>query len=199
MPRATPYNRDAALDAAMTLFWEKGFHATSLKDLEAALSMKPGSIYAAFDSKENLYLLALERYFDKSRKTVRAQFARAADPLAAMADHFRSFAQQRWEDVGCCACMLTRSLVDTNATDPVLAQATRQYLADMETEFAAVFLRADEMGLLPVGIDPRRLARRYQANLSALRLARMQGMPEQDFTDLAEDMAVEVEQLKLNT
>lgn len=55
MTRAAPYDRETALDAAMALFWDKGFHATSLKDLEAALAMKPGSIYAAFVSKENLY------------------------------------------------------------------------------------------------------------------------------------------------
>ncbi|MDX1730552.1 MAG: helix-turn-helix domain-containing protein, partial [Aurantimonas coralicida] len=49
-PNARPYDRDAALDAALRLFWAKGYHATSLKDLEAALTMKPGSIYAAFQS-----------------------------------------------------------------------------------------------------------------------------------------------------
>ncbi|WP_424942314.1 TetR/AcrR family transcriptional regulator [Aliiroseovarius crassostreae] len=199
MARAAPYDRDTALDAAMALFWEKGFHATSLKDLEAALAMKPGSIYAAFDSKENLYLLALERYFDKSRQGVRAQLARATDPLAALADHLRSLARLTPGDLGCGACMLTRSLVDTNATDPALATTTRRYLADMEAEFAAVFARARDLGLLPATADVRRLARRYQANLSALRLALMQGMAPQELTDLAEDMATEIENLKSNT
>ncbi|MGV8985829.1 MAG: TetR/AcrR family transcriptional regulator [Cypionkella sp.] len=61
MTRAAPYDRDTALNAAVSLFWNKGFHATSLKDLETTLHMNPGSIYAAFSSKENLYLLALER------------------------------------------------------------------------------------------------------------------------------------------
>ena len=58
MARAAPYDRDATLDAAMSLFWERGYHATSLKDLEAALSMKPGSIYAAFKSTSWPTLLA---------------------------------------------------------------------------------------------------------------------------------------------
>ena len=48
--------------------------------------MKPGSIYAAFSSKENLYLLALERYFARSRAGFRDQVARAALPLNALAD-----------------------------------------------------------------------------------------------------------------
>jgi len=61
MARAANYDRDVALAAALSVFWRKGYHATSLKDLETNLDMKPGSIYAAFESKENRYLLALER------------------------------------------------------------------------------------------------------------------------------------------
>ncbi|MEP3669912.1 MAG: TetR family transcriptional regulator, partial [Roseibium sp.] len=38
MKRAQPYDREKALDAAQDLFWRKGYHATSLKDLEAALT-----------------------------------------------------------------------------------------------------------------------------------------------------------------
>jgi AcrR family transcriptional regulator len=76
-PNARPYDRDAALDAALRLFWAKGYHATSLKDLEAALTMKPGSIYAAFQSKEALFLAALERYFLRNRAGLAARLAAA--------------------------------------------------------------------------------------------------------------------------
>ena len=48
--------------------------------------MKPGSIHAAFSSKENLYMLALERYFARSRAGFREQLERAASPLGALAE-----------------------------------------------------------------------------------------------------------------
>lgn len=82
MPRTAPYNRDHALDAAMTLFWRQGYHATSLKDLEQALAMKPGSIYAAFKSKENLFRLSLQRYFDKGGDRLAGYIDAAPTPLA---------------------------------------------------------------------------------------------------------------------
>ena len=62
MPRATLHNRQDSLERALHLFWQKGFHATSLKDLERTLDMRPGSIYAAFGSKDALFQEALERY-----------------------------------------------------------------------------------------------------------------------------------------
>ena len=62
MPRMAAYDRQDCLEKAVTLFWEKGFHATSLKDIEHALDMRPGSIYAAFGNKESLYSQALDLY-----------------------------------------------------------------------------------------------------------------------------------------
>ena len=72
MTRMPAYDRDAALEAAIRLFWAKGYHATSLKDLENALNMRPGSIYAAFKSKQALFLAAMERYFEKMQSGFRA-------------------------------------------------------------------------------------------------------------------------------
>lgn len=196
MSRATPYDRDVALDAAMALFWDKGFHATSLKDLEGALAMKPGSIYAAFTNKETLYLLALERYFETSRARFRDQIARATSPLGALANHFRSYAQLAQQDGARKACMLTKTLVDTASTDPAIAAITRDYLAKMQAEFSAAFGAAKLRGELAAAADANRLARRFQANVTALRLAFQQGISIGDFFELAEDMASEIEDLR---
>lgn len=196
MPRSAPYDRDVALDAALSVFWEKGFHATSLKDLEAALVMKPGSIYAAFSSKEKLYLLALERYFERSRAGFRNQIAQAPSPLAALADHFRSFARLAPNDETRRACMLTKTMVDTHTTDPAIAAATQHYLSAMQDEFAAAFAAAQKAGELADNTDPNRLARRFQANITALRLALHQGIAVENFAELAEDMATEIEQMQ---
>jgi AcrR family transcriptional regulator len=60
--RPRGFDRDAALEAAMLLFWRKGFAAASMNDLCDAMSIRSPSLYAAFGSKEALYLEAVERY-----------------------------------------------------------------------------------------------------------------------------------------
>jgi AcrR family transcriptional regulator len=60
--RPRGFDRDAALEAAMLLFWRKGFAAASMNDLCDAMSIRSPSLYAAFGSKEALYLEAIERY-----------------------------------------------------------------------------------------------------------------------------------------
>lgn len=196
MARATPYDRDQTLDAAMSLFWDKGYHATSLKDLEGALSMKPGSIYAAFQSKQNLYLLALEKYFTASRASFRKQAARAATPLQGLADNLRAYPQLSADNAARQACMLTKTMVDTRSTDTIISQQSRKYMGEMRAEIATVFTAAVACGELPSDANPERLARRYQANLTALRLEMHQGTDQAELLNLAEDMASEVEALR---
>lgn len=196
MSRAAPYDRDKTLDAAMSLFWDKGYHATSLKDLEVALTMKPGSIYAAFKSKENLYLLALERYFTNSRDFFRNQATQAESPLKSLADNLRAFSLMASDDAARQACMLTKTMVDTRSTDATLADQSRRYLLAMRAEIAKVFETAQVRGEISTQADPNRLARRYQANVTALRLELHQGTNQNELIELAEDMAGEVEALR---
>ena len=60
--RPREFDREAALAAAMLLFWRKGFAETSMNDLCEAMGIRSPSLYAAFGSKEALYLEAFEHY-----------------------------------------------------------------------------------------------------------------------------------------
>ena len=65
MPRPARHDRQQALDRAVDLFWERGYHATSMKHIEQALDMRPGSLYATFGSKEGLFSEVLNRYAEQ--------------------------------------------------------------------------------------------------------------------------------------
>jgi len=51
-----------ALERAMKLFWRQGYEGTSLSDLTRELGITRASLYAAFESKEALFLKALDLY-----------------------------------------------------------------------------------------------------------------------------------------
>lgn len=197
MKRARPYDRETALDAALNLFWKKGYHATSLKDLEAALSMKPGSIYAAFSSKEALYLATLERYFHQNRDGVRTMAETAESPLKELANLLRNIGKNRADDPSCRACMLVKTILDTTSADAAIADQSRVYLDEMRSEFAAVFDAAKSRGELPADADTDRLARRYQSDITALKIEAHRGTDQHGLAALAEDMARDLERLRV--
>jgi AcrR family transcriptional regulator len=71
--RPISFDKDAALEAAMLLFWERGYEGTSMADLTRAMGLSPSSIYAAFGDKHALFSLAVKRYMES-----RAQYATKA-------------------------------------------------------------------------------------------------------------------------
>ena len=87
--------------------------------------------------------------------------------------------------------MLMKTVVDTASTDPKIAAASQSYLDRMRAEFAESFEAARAAGELPSDADPMRLARRYQANISALRVELLRKTPQDDILKLAADMAQE--------
>jgi AcrR family transcriptional regulator len=60
--RPREFDSERALDAAMHVFWRKGYEGTSLADLTKAMKINRPSLYAAFGDKEELFRKVLARY-----------------------------------------------------------------------------------------------------------------------------------------
>jgi TetR/AcrR family transcriptional repressor of nem operon len=60
--RTKEFDPQAALGAAVRLFWRNGYTRTSTEDLVQELGIARASLYATFGSKRALYLAALDRY-----------------------------------------------------------------------------------------------------------------------------------------
>lgn len=74
MPRTKQFNEEEILNKAMELFWEKGFHATSIQDLVFHLGINRASLYDTFGGKEELFNKAFQRYRNLSGCTLTELF-----------------------------------------------------------------------------------------------------------------------------
>jgi AcrR family transcriptional regulator len=63
MGRHREFDVDQALDAALCVFWRKGYEGASYTDLTQATGVERPALYSAFGNKEALFMRALERYY----------------------------------------------------------------------------------------------------------------------------------------
>lgn len=61
MARPRKFDEHEVVEVAMSLFAQKGFNATSIDDLVEATGLLRGSLYKAFGSKLNIFLLGFEK------------------------------------------------------------------------------------------------------------------------------------------
>ncbi len=196
MARTAGFDRTEALEKARDLFWRKGYHATSLKDLESALDLKPGSIYAAFGSKEGLFSEALLTYAETSRMQSDEIMDKASSPLAGLAAYARSLGGVCDTDVPSRACMLMKTVLEFPEGSGEIRSAAERLLSSVEARFTERFAAARDAGEIGRGTDPQRLARRFQADVIGLRAYAQRNAPPDAIRDLAEDIATGVEALR---
>lgn len=168
MPRKPNYDRSDLIERARDLFWRHGWAGTSLKDLEAALQMKPGSFYAAFGSKDALYKLALERYATDGLERL-DHLVRTLGPLKSL-QHFPQLVIGN-DNAPAKACMLSKTLLELQTQKHPLAHDANLHLLKMERRFADLFAQAQDSGEIGGDHDPAVLARRYQSDLLGLRVS----------------------------
>lgn len=71
--RPREFDEEHALDAAIGVFWSKGYDLTSIADLADATGLGPSSLYNAFGCKEAIFEKAMERYVTKYGRAFREQ------------------------------------------------------------------------------------------------------------------------------
>ncbi|MEM5472988.1 TetR/AcrR family transcriptional regulator [Hoeflea sp. AS60] len=170
--RPRNFDVDAALDQAIVVFSERGYHAASISELTAAMGLTPGSIYKAFGDKKGVLLSAFDRY-----KTVRnrlrddavGQGASGRDKLKRLLDFYAAASSGPAGIEGCLIVGVTTELaaVDQEAADKVRrsiatndefvetlireGQADGSIRTDMDVGAAAAMIVCVQQGMRVVG------------------------------------------------
>ena len=153
MGRNRTFDIDEALGSALRTFWEHGFDATSMQDLCQAMNIQPGSVYATFGNKRDLFVTALSRYAETVSAEAVARVTEAPTGLQGLRDYFAHLidamvdGDRRW------GCLITNSLVEFATRDPDLADLLTNHLANLRAAFAEALTRAAADGDLRPGID----------------------------------------------
>lgn len=168
MARIKEFDVDRALDQAMDLFWSRGYTATSLSDLTAAMRISKSSFYATFGTKHDLFISTIDRYIETvtsqivdatkmdapARKIIRALFDRAVERMLKPESRR--------------GCYLNNCAIEVSHTDTDAAVTVANGLEIMESAFLELVKRGQREGGVGVQHDARSMARYLTATVNGI-------------------------------
>ncbi|GAB3168699.1 hypothetical protein GCM10027059_32000 [Myceligenerans halotolerans] len=139
MARTPAFERDAAVRAARSLFWEHGYEATSVPALEEATGLSRSSIYNTFGSKRGLFDVVVQSYLDEViRPRLRPLQAEVVAP-GAITEYLHGLGQAfaRVESLPAAnGCLLINTAGAPIAHDAQVAQVIDDYRAELRAAVA---------------------------------------------------------------
>ena len=134
--RPREFDIDVATRDAMEVFWQNGFHATSLPDLIEGMRLTRGSIYKAYEDKRSIYLAALDVYVEEKLERFESDLAKK-DKRAAIRDALRRAARASAGDHGQKGCLITAATLEMVPNDPEVEERVIAMYRGLERMVAA--------------------------------------------------------------
>ena len=181
MARLREFDEEKALDAAMHLFWEKGYSATSLSDLTAKMGIQRPSLYAAFGDKEGLFEAALRRYtkLHASKVRIKLQNRPVKEGIRTFFEELVEEEYKKETDKGCFCINTMVELASHNEKFEILTREHQMYLSVLFQELIDEGVRNGEF---TNNLNSKALAQMLVTSLVGLTVM-IKSRPERSFVD----------------
>lgn len=154
MARPREFNETDVVRLVSRTFWQKGYQATSMRDIEDATGLTAGSIYKAYGSKRELFLLCLEQYL-KEESYLALLLAMFESPL----DESLRMIFDTIIDTACegserpAGCLITKLFAELLSVDACLGRGAISGLNEMQKTLRLRLMWAQENGDLDKRAD----------------------------------------------
>ncbi len=168
MARTIEFDRSEVLDKSVSIFWESGYCKTSISDLVEATSLKPGSIYAAFKSKEGLFIASLNHYGNKGAMLLRDIINKAETPLEGIKQFFMQILGEINDNNK--GCFLVNTILEVSPHELTIKNEVNKHLAVIESILFTALELALEKNELPNDASPKDLVKFLMINIWGIRV-----------------------------
>lgn len=161
-------NRALAVEKAMRLFWQNGYAATTMRDIQRCLDMRPGSVYAAFGGKDELYEKSLYLYSDMVLTKTCGKFDTAGNTLEGLIDSV-NYIICPGDDSPSHICFLVKSVTELEATSPHLTEIALKSLEQVRGELERQIGRVIQQEKITQDEDVKTLSVLLQSQIIGLK------------------------------
>lgn len=182
MVRKREFNTEEALDAAMHVFWLKGFEATSLTDLTTAMGIQRPSLYAAFGDKMELFEHVLRRYTNSHAAQIRAMLGHGESVREAFRAVFDWITSEKKKVNASHGCFCINTMVELAPHDQKFAVLTREHQMYLTVIFREALEKGQQNGELPGELNAVLVAQSLVVSMIGLTVLMKSG-PDRSFIE----------------
>ncbi|KAA2386098.1 TetR/AcrR family transcriptional regulator [Bacillus cereus] len=182
MARLREFDEEKALDAAMQLFWEKGYTATSLSDLTAKMEIQKPSLYSAFGDKEGLFEAALRRYTNLHAANIRTKLQNEQSVKEAIRTFFENMVEEEYKKEFSKGCFCINTMVELAPHNEKFEVLTREHQMYLTVVFQEFITKGIQSGELQSNLNAKAVAQTLVTSLIGLTVL-MKSRPERSVID----------------
>ncbi len=158
MPRTKKFNEGEVLERAMELFWEKGFHATSIQDLVSHLGINRASLYDTFGGKDALFEKAFALYRKNSGSSVMGFFEGQASVKEGFKKLFEYAIVEAVSDPSRKGCFVVNTTTELIPGNEKMQKVLCSHMDKIEELFFTLVERGVHRGEIAPHKDPKAMA-----------------------------------------
>jgi TetR/AcrR family transcriptional repressor of nem operon len=169
MARPREFDEGTVLAAVVQCFWNRGFEATSVRDLVEKTGLTAASLYNAFGDKRALYQKALDHYVESS-VAERISRCAALPPRQAIDTFFADILGRSLGDRQHKGCMLVNAALEVAPHDPGFRKAVAVVLTRIESFFLDRIAAGQSDGSIARSLPAESLAKHLLGTLMGVRV-----------------------------
>lgn len=143
--RTKDFEPDEIADAAMRVFWQRGYAATSIQDLVEGTGLSRSSLYSTFENKQGLYQHALRRYEAVTSANV-GLLSGAGTPRDLIRQFLMGIAEDELGNPQKCGCLVANASLELAGHDEAVAVLVAHNFQRLQTALEKLILRGQQSG-----------------------------------------------------
>ena len=157
MARNKEFDPTEKLEKARDLFWEKGYHATSMQDLVSQMKVNRGSMYDTYGDKHLLFIESLQNYARETYSEYKKAAIGEKSPFRSIELIIKKAIQRSFEEEK--VCMIVKSSFEMAPLDNNIREILKQLSNALISIFEDLIEKAQQASEISVDKNARQSAR----------------------------------------
>ncbi|WP_130735159.1 TetR/AcrR family transcriptional regulator [Flavobacterium sp. J27] len=170
MARQREFDETKVIETAINLFWKKGYNAVSTQDMLEAFNISRSSMYSAYKTKRNLFILALQEYRNTSAEKMITTLNEGTSFKATIKKILSQFIEETISDIDNKGCFIVNTAIELAAHDDEILEIIREHRKDIISALTNAIEKGINKGEIVTKQSPISIANYFYSFINGLRV-----------------------------